>query len=165
MDSDNMVRMGELVVLSKSNSTLTALGLGSCIGICAYDACAKVAGMAHVVLPIATDRGNSLPAKSADLGVPNLIDSMVRAGADKRRIKIAIAGGAQIFAFKKTDDGTAVGDRNAAAVKSMLTSLGIRVLASDIGGSTGRTVKFCASTGTVVVRRVGDQEKVLAELG
>jgi chemotaxis protein CheD len=156
--------MGELVASKDPESVFTALGLGSCIGLCAYDPIAKVAAMAHVVLPSAIGNGNGLPAKSADAAVPNLIAAMVKLGAAERRIKVAIAGGAQIFAFRNADMHMDVGTRNSDAVTNLLASRKINLIASDVGGGSGRTVKLYVDTGIVGVRVAGKPEYVLAKL-
>lgn len=164
MITETMVRMGELAVSKDPESVFTALGLGSCIGLCAYDPIAKVAAMAHVVLPNAVNKANDLPAKSADIAVPNLIAAMKELGAVERRIKVAIAGGAQIFAFKNADMHMDVGTRNSKAVTDLLKSLKLNLIASDVGGGSGRTVKLYANTGIVGVRVAGKPEYTLAQL-
>lgn len=162
--TDTMVRMGELAISKDPESTLTALGLGSCIGVCAYDPVARIGGMAHVVLPKAIGDSQGLPAKSADIALPNLIEGMIRAGADRARIRIAIAGGAQLFAFKGADTHMDIGNRNSDAIKSIIKSMGIKLIASDLGGSTGRTVRLYTDSGSVGVRRVGEPETTLTRL-
>jgi len=62
------VRMGEMAVSSSAGDELTALGLGSCIGLALVDRDSGVAGLVHVVLP--DSRGDSqTPGKVADLAV------------------------------------------------------------------------------------------------
>lgn len=164
MTNETMVRMGELAVSKDPGDVFTALGLGSCIGLCAYDPVVKVAAMAHVVLPTALSRGDSLPAKSADAAVPNLLAEMVKLGAVERRIRVVIAGGAQIFAFKNADVHMDVGARNSKAVTELLEARKIKLIASDTGGGSGRTVKMYVDSGTVGVRVAGKPEYILAKL-
>ncbi len=164
MSEEIIVRMGELAVTSNPGAVLTGLGLGSCIGLCGYDASSGVAAMAHIVLPTALGRGEDLPAKSADIGVPNLVDAMVKAGARRMRIKIAIAGGAQLFQFKNANSKMDVGNRNIAAVREHLAAMSLSEIASDVGGSSGRTVKLYATDGSVTVRQAGRPEDVLVVL-
>lgn len=164
MCNEIMVRMGELASTNDSESVLTALGLGSCIGICAYDPITRVGGMAHVVLPESMGKAQELPAKSADIALPNLIESMVKAGAQRSRIRLAIAGGAQLFAFMGASNHMDIGSRNGEAVGNAIKIEKLRVVASDLGGNTGRTLKLYTDTGTVSVRRAGEPEKTLVKL-
>src|SRR5205085_2402892 len=90
------VRMGEMAVSSHDGDELTALGLGSCIGLALVDRSSGVAGLAHVVLP--ESRGDDqTPGKFGDLAVPELIAQLRRAGASDRRLEAVLAGGARMF--------------------------------------------------------------------
>ncbi len=59
-----VVGLGEMQVSNDPNMALACLGLGSCIGISAYDPVARVGAMVHVVLP----HGNV-----ADCGTPHQV--------------------------------------------------------------------------------------------
>ncbi len=151
---------------AKGPATFACLGLGSCIGIAILDPIAKVAGMVHVMLPEAfADRPIEKPGKFADTGVPHLISELEKLGAMKSRMKIAISGGAQVFKF---GDGTAsrmdIGNRNSTAVLAQLKSLGLHVVAQDIGGHNGRTMTFDSSTGEIRVKTVAQGEAQLCIL-
>lgn len=163
MNYETSVRMGEIAVSSDPGVVLSALGLGSCIGICAYDPIEIISGMAHIVLPASMGKMESCLAKSADVGVPNLIEEMKKKGAVEKRIKIAIAGGARIFSFNN-DSGMDIGARNIEAVKEHLRTLNMRIVAEDVGGTVGRTVKLHVSSGLVTIRMAGKDEKHLTVL-
>ncbi len=45
--------------IAKVPEILTTLGLGSCIGICLYDKQAKIAGLAHIMLPFSNQIKNN----------------------------------------------------------------------------------------------------------
>ena len=72
------VGLGDLFV-SKAED-LVAYSLGSCVGICLWDPIAKVAAMAHVVLPTAPAGAVALPGKFGDTAVPALLEALTRAG-------------------------------------------------------------------------------------
>lgn len=164
MSEEIVVRMGELAVTSDSGTVLTGLGLGSCIGLCGYDPVSRVAGMAHIVLPTTLGKSDGAPAKSADIAVPNFLDAMVKAGARRDRIKIAITGGAQLFQFKSADSRMDVGARNIVAVRQMLRFARLNEMASAVGGTSGRTVKLYASDGSVTIRQAGKPEETLVTM-
>ena len=72
--------------ICKSPNAITTLGLGSCIGIALYDPVTKIGGLAHIMLPDSTKiRNNSNIAKFADTGIVELVNRMVRAGANRTR--------------------------------------------------------------------------------
>jgi chemotaxis protein CheD len=142
---------------------LTALGLGSCVGICLYDSVSMVAGMAHVVLPEASGKLGEPAGKFANVAVPSLVDEMLYFGAARRRLAAAIAGGAQLFTFGSQNAG--IGERNTDAVIRALREASIPLLAQDVGGKQGRTVRLSVTDGRVTVRSIGQAERELVTLG
>ncbi|MCL2840395.1 MAG: chemotaxis protein CheD [Defluviitaleaceae bacterium] len=163
-----MVRANMIVVgmadlnVTKSPGILTTLGLGSCIGIALYDGIAKVAGLAHIMLPDSKAiQNNSNKAKFADTALVKLIADMERIGANRRYLKAKIAGGAQMFAFNATNDNLRVGDRNAEATKRVLAVHGIPLVASETGDSFGRTVELYAEDGRFVIKAIGQGIRTL----
>ena len=156
---ETMVRMGELAISDTPGDVLVSLGLGSCIGLAVVDKRAGVAGLAHIVLPATT--GTPKPEamnKFADHAVPALVDGMVERGASRVFMHAALVGGASMFA----GTGLEVGARNADAVRELVASRRVPVVAEAVGGSKGRTVKVDVANGTVSVREAGGTEEVLA---
>lgn len=155
------VDMADYKITNKPNK-LTTLGLGSCVGICLYDRLTGIIGMAHIMLPSAsssTDVSNK--AKFADTAIPYMLDDMIRMGAAKFNIVAKIAGGAQMFNFSEETDLMKIGLRNVVAVKAMLSSLGIQTLAQDTGGKFGRTIELSSEDGSLLIKTVGRDTKVL----
>jgi len=148
------VGLGQLAASGERGAILSALGLGSCIGLSAYDPVARVAGLVHVMLPdsaIASHAGP--PGKYADTAVPALVAALERLGAERARLVCKMAGGAQMFA---SGGGILnIGARNAIAVRAALTGAGLRLKAADTGGNAGRTLEIQVATGEVRVRSVG----------
>lgn len=142
--------------------SLTTLGLGSCVGIVLYDPVAKVAGLAHIMLPDSTKiKNNNNKAKFADTGIETLIEEMKKKGANKNSLVAKIAGGAQMFAFSSNSDMLRVGERNVEATKQKLNELQIRILAEDTGKNYGRTIEFYTETGELLIKSVGKEVKIL----
>lgn len=159
-----LVGMAEIQV-AKGPAFFTCLGLGSCIGLAAYDPLAQVAGMLHVMLPARFDlKPLEKPGKFADTGVPELLELMAKLGASKHRVLTAMTGGAQVFSFGATASKLDIGRRNAIAVEEQLTKIGLKCLGKDVGGNQGRTMTFDAATGLVKVRTVSSMERALCNL-
>jgi chemotaxis protein CheD len=70
-----------------------------------------------------------------------------------------MAGGARMFAALLSS-GTNMGQRNIIATRIALEKLGIRVVAEDVGGEYGRSVRVDATTGAMRVRSLmgGDRD-------
>lgn len=160
------VGLGEARVLkarSDADAVLVAYGLGSCVAICLWDAVAQVAGMAHVVLPGQDPQGQP-NAKFARSALPALVQLMQSVGAarDPRRYVARLAGGATVLRLGGTGSLPRVGEQNAAAVQETLAAAGVRIEASDLGGSKGRSVWFDPrDRGQIRVRAIGSADRYL----
>ncbi|MCL1878793.1 MAG: chemotaxis protein CheD [Defluviitaleaceae bacterium] len=147
---------------TKAPGVLTTLGLGSCVGIALYDPRAKIAGLAHIMLPDSgAIQNNSNKAKFADTAVIALVMQMEKLGAKKVSMKAKIAGGAQMFAFNATNENLRVGDRNVDATKMALAKIGIPLIASETGASFGRTVELYADDGRFLIKAIGQGIRTL----
>lgn len=156
-----IVGMADLNV-TRSPGVLTTLGLGSCVGIALYDPLAKIAGLAHIMLPDSTQiQNHSNLAKFADTAMDKLIKDMARIGANPRALKAKIAGGAQMFAFNSTNDSMRIGDRNVEATLRLLRTYNIPLLARETGADFGRTVELYAEDGRLVIKTIGHGNRVL----
>mgnify|MGYP004707904855 CR=1 FL=1 len=78
-----------------------------------------------------------------------------------RSMQAKIAGGAKMFTFTSDRPGFDIGMRNIEQVKRLLSELGVPLIASDVGGSWGRTVIHNTETGTTRVKTVGRGEAEL----
>lgn len=131
---------------------LATYALGSCVGICFYDSEAKVAGLAHIMLPWSKEAVSEKfnPRTYADTGITELLNKMLKEGAKRENITAKIAGGAQMFAL--TNKTFNIGERNVSAVKKILAAYKISVVAEQTGENFGRTVFFHADTGEMEIR-------------
>ncbi len=151
--------MGELAVSAEPGDELVSMGLGSCVGVAIVDRGRAVAGLAHVMLPVA-NAAYSAPAKFADRAVPALLAAVERRGARRERIVAVLAGGAQMFSGTRGPGvaGLDLGARNEAAVRAALAATGIAVHAAATGGDRGRTVRVLVGDARVTVKEAGGEE-------
>jgi chemotaxis protein CheD len=149
------VGLGELKTATSADTVLMALGLGSCVGIAMFDPKAQVGGMAHVVLPAPLDNSQVKSPKFAAGAVVSLIEQVLRLGAERQRLVCKIVGGAQVLSAGAMRDNFRIGERNVEAVNAALAGAGIKVQASDCGGSTGRSFRLTVHDGRVAVKRLG----------
>lgn len=147
--------------VAKHPDSIRTTGLGSCFGVTMYDPVAKVAGMAHVMLPSSTLAKNEdfKNAKFADTALPELLDMVVKAGGSKSRLVAKMAGGSQMFQFTGGSDAMRIGPRNVEACKDALKKLGVRLVAEDTGGSVGRTVELFTENGAYQIRTATKEVK------
>lgn len=155
--ANNVVKVGIAQMdVVKSPNTIRTSGLGSCVGAVLYDETTKIAGLIHVMLPDSSlgRVGANNVAKFADTGITALIERLVSEGASKSNLKAKIAGGAQMFQFSSDKDSMRIGPRNVEAVKEQLRKHGIRIVAEDTGGNSGRTIEFNPQTSKLNIRTV-----------
>ena len=149
--------------ICKAPDTITTLGLGSCVGIVLYDRAAKVAGLVHIMLPDSTKiKQNQNKLKFADTGIDELVQKLQSMGISRFSLKAKIAGGAKMFAFASgaSDLGSIV-DKNVMAVNQKLKSLGIAIVAEDVGLNYGRTIVFNPETCELTITNVGRDSKII----
>ncbi len=147
------VRIARLAVAA-GQGRLVAVGLGSCVAVTLYDRVRRVGGMAHVLLPDpSAARDASNPARFATTAVPMLREALLAAGA-KGPFEAKLVGGAALFGAMLGSGGQQMGERNVTAVRRAIAALGIPILGSETGGTSGRTAEFDVSTGVLEVRSV-----------
>lgn len=142
--------IGEMVVTNNPKSALVAYGLGSCVALAIWDPRARVAGLAHFMLP--SGPLTHPPVKFVDSGIPLFLSEFTRRGGDVRRAQMKAAGGAAMLAVMAST--MEIGKRNAEAVQLALSQRGLRLHKSDLGGKAGRTVQLEGSTGRLLVKSV-----------
>lgn len=162
-----LARLGEIHVARKSPS-VGCHGLGSCIGLMAYDTVSFVGGVAHVVLPDSTGRRDvELPGRYMDLAVPALIQQTVEIGANRQRLKFVAVGGANVFKFGAGSQSLNlnIGDRNIQALRAILQARGIGLEAEFVGGTQATSTQLCLGTGQVFVACGSREMNLLCKIG
>lgn len=155
------IGMADLNV-AKAPNLLTTLGLGSCVGITLYDKINKIAGLAHIMLPSSREiKNNDNKAKFADTGIEELLDLMLKSGANKNNLVAKIAGGSQMFNFNSNNNILKIGERNVIATKDKLKELNIKIISEDTGGNFGRTIILNSIDGLLQVKTIGHGEKTI----
>ncbi|MBM3761965.1 MAG: chemotaxis protein CheD [Acidobacteria bacterium] len=153
------VGVGDLKVSGKSGETLVTYGLGSCIGVAIWDPVARVGGLLHFMLPESQSdpqKAKLNPALYADTGIPTLFKSAYQLGADKKRLQVRVAGGAQVL------DGDGVfniGKRNYLAMKKIFWKAGVMVHAEEVGGNVSRTLRLEVGTGKLLLQEAGEEAR------
>lgn len=147
--------------IAKSPDVLATYALGSCVGICLLDKERDVGGLAHIMLPWSRESTNSSEnfRRYADTGITELIQTMCMAGAKSNRLVAKIAGGAQMF--KTTSNVFNIGERNVEAVKKVLMTYRIAILAEDTGDCFGRTLFFDVSSGLMQIKSAKNETVIL----
>src|SRR6185436_10149203 len=120
-----------------------------------------VGGLLHLMLPdssLSPTKAGQQPAMFADTGIPTLFRAAYQMNAQKHRVVICLAGGAQIM-----DQGGVfnIGKRNHEAVVKLFNQHGLAVHSMEIGGLVSRTISLSVRTGEVRLKTSGQTEEQL----
>lgn len=154
-----VVGVGEGRVSRDSDAMLVTYALGSCIAVMVHDPVAHVAGMVHFMLPESPDSNDEFaprPCKFADTGIPYLLRTALENGADKRRLLIFAAGGAQVMNDNSIFN---IGRRNCLALRKYLWKFGLVPHAEETGGTLVRTVRIEVDSGRVWLQSPGSEQR------
>jgi chemotaxis protein CheD len=156
-----VVGVADMVASNDSTAELVTYSLGSCLGITLYDPGMKVGGLLHLMLPdskIDAAKAAGVPFMFVDTGVPRLFQAVYSLGADRHRLTVKVAGGANLLdeqgVFK-------IGERNCKALNELLALRGYAIQARDVGGLSSRTLRLDLSTGNVTIKTPGNNAYLL----
>jgi len=155
-----VIDISDAKVSDDPSDVLVTYSLGSCIGICLYDAAIHVGGMLHYQLPTATmdpDRARDKPFMFADTGMGLLVNELVSMGANKKRMHVKLAGGATMMTGPQGFD---IGKRNYLAIRKILWSNGMFINAEDVGGTSARSLYMNMADGAVTIRSNGLEKQL-----
>ncbi|MDD2401299.1 MAG: chemotaxis protein CheD [Clostridia bacterium] len=155
------VGIADFKIAYAPNNIIT-VGLGSCVGVCLWDSFSKIGGMAHIMLPSSSQARAVLNKKKyADSCIALLINEMCKYGINKKRLVAKLAGGARMFNFPGSNDIMQIGKRNIDAVKDVLNANGIQIVATDVGGSFGRTIELYTEDGRLLIKTINKGVKFI----
>jgi chemotaxis protein CheD len=158
-DRKLVVGVGGLAVSNNQSMILTTYSLGSCLGVTIYDPVTHAGGLLHAMLPdssINVAKAAEQPAMFVDTGVGALFRAAYELRAEKHRVQICVAGGAQ---FLDKTGFFNIGQRNYARLTQLLAQHGLSIDAMEVGGVVSRTIHLHLKTGEVRLKSSGQSEE------
>jgi chemotaxis protein CheD len=150
-----VVGVADMAVSNDPGAELVTYSLGSCLGITIYDPAKKIGGLFHVMLPdstISAEKAAGAPFMFMDTGLPRLFHAAYNLGADRSRLAVKVAGGAQLLDEHGVFN---IGGRNFQALTDLTARNGLVIHARDVGGMSSRTLRFDLATGNVTIKSPG----------
>ncbi len=120
--------------------------VGSCIGLFIYDPLRKVAAAAHVALPVTLRDGTA--GKYADAAPQHVLRLLNCSGSAVDQLVVKIAGAACMFGPPTPDS---IGEMNLHAIQRSLEKVGLRPIATHLGGGNARKLQFDSRDGSLRV--------------
>jgi chemotaxis protein CheD len=154
-----VVGIADFAVSNNPNIILSTYSLGSCIGVAIYDPVVKVGGLLHAMLPDSTIdnvKAMTQPAMFIDTGIPALFRAAYDLKADKYRLQIYVAGGAQIM---DNSGYFNIGKRNYEALTGLLGKHGLKIQSEQTGGMVNRTMYLNLGSGEVSLKTSGQTKE------
>lgn len=154
-----VVGIADCKLSAEPGSALVTYALGSCIAVVIHDPVSRVGGLLHFMLPessIDAEKAARNPFMFADTGIPLLFRRSYEMGAEKRRLIVRAAGGAQVMDPEGVFN---IGKRNCLALRKILWKAGVMLHAETTGGQTSRTIRLEIDTGKLWCREPGQSER------
>ncbi|WP_020587405.1 chemotaxis protein CheD [Desulfobacter curvatus] len=152
---EHIVGVADMKRSNRTDDTIVTYSLGSCIGVAIYDSQAKVGGMLHYMLPnsaIDPQKAKSNPFMFADTGIPELFRQVYALGAEKSRIRVFVAGGAEIMEQEGIFN---LGRQNYSALMQILNKNDVSIWKQAVGGYSNRTIKMEIASGNIYLQTSG----------
>ena len=122
-------------VISHDNKDVLEAYLGTCVGVTLKDPGVRIGGLFHILLPEPTGADIPFaPETYATTGLPLFIQSFCEAGASRKNLVAAVAGGALMHGVSETDLWLDIGGKIAERVNDILQDEDIRVEQAETGG-------------------------------
>jgi chemotaxis protein CheD len=150
--SELIVSISDLKVSTNTEDVLVTYALGSCIGVAVFDPVAKVGGLLHFMLPdssLDANKAKTMPGMFADTGIIALFKTCYAYGAEKKRMVVKVAGGANIL-----DDTNyfRIGQKNIMAMRKIFWRNNVLIDGEDTGKNFNRTVRLDLSSGKCTLK-------------
>jgi chemotaxis protein CheD len=147
-----VIGVADCHVTNDPSNVLVTYALGSCVAVSIYDPVARVGGLLHFMLPEApadAAQTGKNPYMFADSGIPMMFHEAYGQGAMKGRLRVRVAGGAQIMDEQGVFN---IGKRNCLAMRKIFWKAGVMVHAEETGGTRPRTMRFEIASGRIFLR-------------
>jgi chemotaxis protein CheD len=120
----------------------------------------KISEICHALLPERdlTDKDEERPLnpyKYVNSVIPKMVADMRKYGVPPNEIEVKMFGGADMLSSpEERIKNQPVGRLNVKTALNILEAEGLRVSASDVGGTLGRKIFFYTHTGEVLLKRL-----------
>ena len=141
------------VKTGRSGQSLHAI-LGSCIGIGFLLQRRGIYGLAHCLLSKSKARPEELSGRHVDSAISALSTMMELTPVDRKKVRVFLAGGANMTMPEDTDPKRLVGRVNADFALRAVKEAGFRIQHDDLGGTCGRQVTIDCDEGTYSISQI-----------
>ena len=148
----HFLHAGQVFVSAEAKSIV--LILGSCVGVCVWDAINAIGGATHYLLPSWDGTGTASP-RYGNVSISILVQKLLEAGANRGQLRAKVFGGGCLFDSLRAPDPNGkqhLGSRNVEVALEMLKKAQIPVVSTVVGVDRGQRVVFRTDTGDTEIR-------------
>lgn len=143
------IHIGEIYTTARP--TVIETILGSCVSVCLFDPLTRTGGMNHILLPGKAELEKFDGATRYGINAMEvLINSMMKLGSRRKRLRAKIFGGAHII--RSIGREFSPGHKNVRFVEDFLEREQIPIVSGNTGGHHGRKILFHTHTGDVYLK-------------
>ena len=159
---DIYLKPGETVI--SNNAAIVSTILGSCISITMFNLQWRIGAICHNLLPTCRDKrkcsDNCTEAfRYVECTIKRMVNKFTSRGIRQSEIEVKLFGGSDMFNLTVGENSSVtVGKQNIETALKVLGDSGLKIAASDTGGSVGRKIVFCTQTGKVFLKRLNKAE-------
>ena len=148
----HFLHAGQVFVSAEAKSIVTILG--SCVGVCIWDAVNRIGGATHFLLPNWDGTGLASP-RYGNVAVSILLQKLLEAGANRAQLRAKVFGGGCLFGSMREPGSNRephLGSRNVEIALEMLAKARIPVMSTVVGMDRGQRIVFRTDTGDAEVK-------------
>jgi chemotaxis protein CheD len=148
----HFLHAGQVFVSAEGKSIITILG--SCVGVCIWDAVHRIGGATHFLLPSWDGTGTPSP-RYGNVAVSVLVQKLLEAGAHRGQLQAKVFGGGCLFESMREPGSKKeppLGTRNVEIALEMLTKARIPVVSTVVGVDRGQRIVFRTDTGDAEIK-------------
>ncbi len=136
--------------ISDRMDVMMSTTLGSCVSACIHDPVRGIGGMNHFLLPEVPESelsGNGEAARYGSVAMERLINALLGAGAERRRLQVKLFGGARVI-----DSSYDIGGMNSRFALDYVRAEGLILAGQDLGGASARRIQYFPHAGRALRR-------------
>lgn len=141
-------------VFVSAEKTSIVLILGSCVGVCIWDAVSGIGGATHYLLPSWDEIGVASP-RYGNVAISILVQKLLEAGASRGQLRAKVFGGGCLFNSLRESGSNKeqhLGSRNVEVALETLKKAQIPVMSTIVGVDRGQRIVFQTDTGEAEVK-------------
>ena len=151
-----VIGIGGMAVGQGSAGMIITHALGSCVGITLWCRQTNIGAMIHAQLPVAAKSPGlaaERPGIFVDTGLALLLAEVVKRGANRRSLRVCLAGGANVGGL--TNDLFNIGAKNVTIARKILWQERLLIAGEETGGHIPRTIQLNFNDGSVTLSSGG----------